>query len=44
MANEYYQKHKKRLQKQAHERCQKLSEEEKKKKTKRGLRKMLKFY
>ena len=32
MTNKYYQKHKEKLQKEASERCQNLSEEEKEKK------------
>ena len=38
MVNKYYQKHKEKLQKEAHERYQNLSEE---KKTKKGLRQIL---
>ena len=35
MVNKYYQKHKERLQKEAHERCQNLSEEEKNRRRKK---------
>ena len=46
MKNNYYQKHKERLQKEAHAKHQNLSEEEKgkKQKTKKGPRKIPKFY
>ena len=47
MTNNYYQKHKERLQKEAHAKHQNLSEEEKnpkKQKTKKVPRKIPKFY
>ena len=44
MVNKYYHKHKERLQKEARERYQNLSEEEKDKRQKKGLRKISTFY
>ena len=43
MKNKYYHKHKENIQKEAHERYQYLSEEKKKQKLKKGLRKISKF-
>ena len=44
MVNKYYQKHKERLRKEARERYQNLSEEEKVEKGKKSSRKISKFY
>ena len=43
MTNNYYQKHKERLQKEALERYQNVSEKEKEKRRKKGLRNISKF-
>ena len=43
MVNKYYQKHKERLQKEAHERYQNLSEDEKDKKAKKAREKYQNF-
>ena len=44
MVYKYYQKHNERLQKEAHERYQNLSEKEKWLRAKKGSRKISKFY
>ena len=43
MVNKYYQKHKERLQKEAHERYQNISEDEKDKKAKKAREKYQNF-
>ena len=44
MTNKYYQKHKRKLHKEARGSYQNLSKEEKKQKVKKALRKILKLY
>ena len=44
MVNNYYQKHKEKLRKEARERYQHLSEEKKEKRRKKGSRKISKMY